>query len=54
MANRDVVGFDTDHLSGKLDLSKIETITNAACERGEVNEAEIRANSKRLGQSCLP
>jgi uncharacterized protein YuzE len=25
-ANGDVVGFDIDHASGKLDLSKIETI----------------------------
>ena len=25
-ANGDVVGFDVDHASGKLDLSRIETI----------------------------
>lgn len=25
-ANGDVVGFDIDHASGKLDLSKVETI----------------------------
>ncbi|MCC6155418.1 MAG: DUF2283 domain-containing protein [Candidatus Hydrogenedentes bacterium] len=25
-ANGDVVGFDIDHASGKLDLSKIETV----------------------------
>ena len=34
-ANGDVVGFDIDHASGKLDLSKIETIALPAVSAAE-------------------
>ena len=34
-ANGDVVGFDIDHASGKLDLSRIETIALPAVSAAE-------------------
>lgn len=34
-ANGDVVGFDIDHASGKLDLSKIETIAQPPASAAE-------------------
>ncbi len=34
-ANGEVVGFDIDHASGKLDLSKIETIALPAVTAAE-------------------
>ncbi|HEX8664566.1 MAG TPA: DUF2283 domain-containing protein [Beijerinckiaceae bacterium] len=33
--NGDVVGFDIDHASGKLDLSKVETIALPAATAAE-------------------
>ena len=34
-ANGEVVGFDIDHASGKLDLSKVETIALPAATAAE-------------------
>src|SRR5712691_3523895 len=45
-ANGDVVGFDIDHASRKLDLSKIETIALPLRERGGV----IRFPRDQLGK----
>ena len=45
-ANGNVVGFDIDHASGKLDLSKIETIALPPAHAAEWQSARSKSRTR--------